>query len=214
MQTTLYPFHSVRLGFALVALFLSAPMAQSAMLPGSQPKEYPANPAKHVVSIKRVSSDEAGAKLIAAAEAVAHSGLSPAPTDKGEPRLEAPPKDQWWHKEDLGIKIPFAITAGAVTYYSDLVTGYGKVAMKRYTEPSSSFSYEAKVAKQAEFSIDGKTFKDVSVVTLEIKFSENFAATVTEGLSFQKNRTVVFDSAGKVLHVSGDGPTETMILAI
>ena len=184
------------------------------MAPGSEPKDWPANPEKHVVSIKRVSADETEAKLIDAAESLEHDGIGPDPVTPGEPRLATPPKGQWWHKEELGIKIPFAITKDTIAYYSDLVTGYGKQAAKRYMEPNSNFTYEAKVAKQAEFSIDGKTFKDVSVVTMEMKFSENFAATVTEGLSFDKRRTVVFDGDGKVLHVSGDGPTEAAILAI
>jgi hypothetical protein len=199
---------------AVLALVISAVPGRAAMLPGSETKEWPANPAKHVVSIKRVSANEAEAKLIAAAEGLQHEGISPAPATPGEPRIEAPPKNQWWHQEELGIKIPFAITGEAVTYYSELVAGYGKTAMKRYSEPNSNFSYEVRVAKLAEFSIEGKVFKDVSVVTMEMKFNENFAATVTEGLGFEKSRTVVFDGAGKVLHVSGDGPTGTQILAI
>lgn len=184
------------------------------MAPGSEPKDWPANPEKHVVSIKRISTDEAGAKLIAAAEEVKHDGIGPDPVEPGEPRTATPPEGQWWQKEELGIKIPHAITKDAIAYYSELVTGYGKQAAKRYMEPSSNFTYEAKVAKQAEFSIDGKTFKDVSVVTMEMKFNQNFAATMTEGLSFEKRRTVVFGGDGKVLHVSGDGPTEAAILAI
>jgi hypothetical protein len=184
------------------------------MAPGSEPKDWPANPKRHVVSVKRISTDEAGAKLIAAAEELPHDGIGPDPVEPGEPRLETPPKEQWWQKEELGIKIPFAITKDAIAYYSELVTGYGKQATKRYMEPSSNFTYEAKVAKQTEFSIDGKTFKDVSVVTMEMKFMESFAATTTEALSFEKRRTVVFDGDGKVLHVSGDGPTEAAILAI
>lgn len=33
-------------------------------------------------------------------------------------------------------------------------------------------------------------------------------------MSFQKERVVILDAKGKVLHISGDGPTEVAILAI
>ena len=214
MKSNFLPSRFVPTYSFLACLLVSASFGWSAIEAGSEPKEWPANPAKHVVSIKRISSDETGAKLIAAAEGLMHDGIEPEPKGEGEPRPGAPPKGQWWEKEELGIKIPFAITSDAVTYYSNLIATYGKQAAKRYSEPNSSFVYEAKVEKHPAFEIEGKSFKDVSVVTLRIQFRQNFAASVTEGLSFEKTRTVVFDRDGKVVHVSGDGPTEVAILAI
>ena len=52
------------------------------------------------------------------------------------------------------------------------------------------------------------------MVTLKLTFDQNFAATQTEGMHFEKKRVVVLDGKGKVLHISGDGPTEVPILAI
>jgi hypothetical protein len=65
-----------------------------------------------------------------------------------------------------------------------------------------------------EFTLDGKSFKNVHVVTLKLTFSQNFAATGTEGMHFEKKRIVVLDNDGKVLQVFGDGSTEVPILAI
>ena len=65
-----------------------------------------------------------------------------------------------------------------------------------------------------EFKLGDKTFNDVHVVTLKLTFEQNFAATGTEGMHFEKERVVVLDAEGKVLHISGDGPTEVPIMAI
>ena len=91
---------------------------------------------------------------------------------------------------------------------------YGKQALKRYAEPSSSLDYQAGVKFHNAFKLDDTDFRDVHVVTLKLTFSENFTATTTEAMRFQKERVVILDAGGKVLHVSGDGPTEVPILAI
>ena len=83
----------------------------------------------------------------------------------------------------------------------------------RFTQ-SVFLRYHASVRFHEDFMLDDKGFKGVHVVTLKLDFAQNFAATQTEGMSFQKKRVVVLDGAGKVLHVSGDGPTEVPVLAI
>lgn len=49
---------------------------------------------------------------------------------------------------------------------------------------------------------------------MKLTFDQNFAATTTEGMHFEKERLVVLDATGRVLHIAGDGPTETAILAM
>ena len=187
-------------------------LATAAVTAGSMPKEWPANPAKHNVVSRREAANAKETAMIAAAEAAQPSkeALSKAAGDAGVPTGNK----VWWYEEKLGIRIPCAITFDAVAYYSDLVAGYGKRALKRYLEPSSSLDYHAGVKFHTAFKLDGKDFKDVHVVTLKLAFSENFAASTTEGMRFQKERVVVLDAAGKVLHIAGDGLTEVLILAI
>jgi hypothetical protein len=120
----------------------------------------------------------------------------------------------WWYKAELGIRIPYAITADAVTYYSGLIAKYGKQAFKSYAEPSSKLDYHAGVTFHKEFMIDGNNFKEVHVVTLKLIFDQNFAASQTAGMHIQKERVVILDNAGKVLHISGDGPTEVPIMML
>lgn len=215
-----------RLPCALMLSLALAHAAAAAMLPDSQPKDWPANPAKHRVTVSRKAADEKQAAMIAAAEAAQPSKealrLAAEARDRNDPTGLAQPQEAllpagdkvWWDKEIYGIRIPCAITADAVTYYSDLVKKYGKQELKRYIEPSSSLDYLATVAFHKEFTHDGQTFKEVHVVTMKLTFSQNFVATMTEGMHFQKDRVVILDAKGKVLLITGDGPTEVPILAI
>jgi len=186
--------------------------AIAAVTPDSTPKDWPADPKKHQVTIRREARDDAERRLIATAEAA----LPPAADVRkaaGEAKL--PDTDKlWWYKEELGLRIPYAITSDAVAYYTDLVKTYAKQTFNRYVEPSSRIEYQASVKSHAEFTHDGKSFRDVRVVTLKLSFTQNFCATGTEGMSFTKERVVVLDAKGTVVHITGDGPTETPILAI
>jgi hypothetical protein len=196
------------------------------MLPDSKPKDWPADPTKHVVNIRREAADEKQSAMIAAAEAAQPSkeALRKAadasdpndPLGLAQPKEAQPPTGDkvWWYKEQLGIRIPYAITADAVAYYSELVGKYGKQALNRFMQPSSRLDYHAGVKFHKEFKLDDKTFNDVHVVTLKLIFSQNFVASQTEGMQFEKERIVILDDKGKVQHISGDGPTEVPILAI
>lgn len=198
-------------GVLTLCLALIQPAA-AAVEEGTRPKDWPANPAKHQITVRREAADKKQAAMIAAAEAAQPSNkvLLQAAGAAG-----LPPGDKvWWYKEELGIRIPCAITADAIAYYSDLVGKYGKQDLKRYAEPSSRLDYHASVAFHNKFEHQGQTFKDVHVVTLKLTFSQNFVATQSEGMQFQKDRTVILNAEGKVLHITGDGPTEVPILAI
>ena len=218
----------IRLASALLAWITFTGLATaSPPAPGFEPKEWPANPAKHQVVIRRDAADKQQAAMIAAAEMAQPSAetlrqAAEARDDRNDPLGLAQPKEAkapvgdkvWWYKKQLGIRIPCAITADAVTYYSDLVGKYGNQLLKRYTEPNSRLDYRAGVEFHKAYKLADKTFNDVHVVTLKLTFDQNFAATATEGMHFQKERVVVLDAMGKVLHISGDGPTEVPILSI
>ncbi len=104
----------------------------------------------------------------------------------------------------MGVRIPCAITAEAVAYYKDLVNKYRKQTVKRH---------QASTIFKKEFIIDGKTFNDVNLITLKLAFNQSFCASGTEGMHIKKERIVIVDDAGIVLHISGDGPTGVPIFA-
>ncbi len=225
-HTVMFLHNFLRSVCLLVALVLSSFSTASAVVtPDSKPKDWPANPAKHQVVIRRDATDKQQAAMIATAEAAQPSQemlrqTAEARDDRNDPlvllpKAKAPFVDKvWWYKEQLGIRIPCAITADAVTYYSDFVGKNGKQVLKRYIEPSSRLDYQAGVKFHQEFKLGDKTFAGVNVVTLKLTFAQNFVATGTAGMHFEKERIVVLDAAGKVLHISGDGPTEVPILMI
>ncbi len=183
---------------------------QAAVLEGSEPKEWPADPASHVVKIKRTITEADDAKWITAAENI--------PADAAAVRAAALQHDanaavgekEWWYMESEDVKIPFALTGDTVTFYSGLVTGYGMQKAQRFIKPSSHFSYNATVSQQDKFTLDEKTFQNVTVVTLRMKFRYESDRSI----SLSKQRVVVFNKDGKALHVSGDGKTQVKISVI
>ncbi|QOV91053.1 hypothetical protein [Humisphaera borealis] len=215
-----FAFYSI----GLLAWNRLAGVCAASVVPGTMPKEWPANAAKHQVVIRRDAKGKEQAAAIAAAEAARPSAETLRQAAEAGDRNDAPglanPKEAkaddkaWWYREQLGIRIPCAITGDAVTYYSELVEKYGKQVVKRYTEPNSRVEYHASVKFHKQFKLADKTFNEVHVVTMKLTFDQNFAATTTEGMHFEKERLVVLDATGRVLHIAGDGPTETAILAM
>jgi hypothetical protein len=197
--------------FSLFGLVLVAALP-AAVVPGAEPKKWPATAERHKVVVTREAVTEADRRLIAAAEA-AQPPRAEVQKAAGETKLPAS-GPLWWYKEQLGLRIPYALTGEAVTYFTELVRKYGKESFTRYSEPSSRVAYTAKVAEHESFTHGKETFANVRVVTLKLEFGQNFCATGTEGLAFTKERTVIFDTAGALLLIIGDGPTETPILAI
>ena len=174
------------------------------MLPGAETKEWPANPAAHVVKIERTFQNEAEAALITAAENVAPDEKSLLEAAKKQNEAAQLIAKQWWDHEVLDVKIPFALTTDAIAYYTQLVEGFGKLQLNRYSAPTSHFRYLAKVAKHESFELDGKEFTNVSVVTLSMSFQQSYVTATTAGMSFTKKRVVVFDAQGKCIYISGD----------
>lgn len=205
---------SIRFLAFLLPVFFALP-AHSAMLAGSRPKEWPASAEHHKVAIQREAAGDQEKQLIAAAEKSLPDAAALAKSaGKDDTGISKPQSGAWWNKEVLGIRIPYALTADAVAYYSELVNGYGKQKLVRFVQPSSEFSYHAKVTTHAAFDLNGKSVQNVTVVTMTMKFRQHFTATVAEGFSFEKSRTVVFDKDGKILGVQGDGDVEVPVMAM
>lgn len=180
----------------IFALVFSMSCILASIVPGSVPKDWPANPKRHVVSLSRTPGDEASLKRITLAEN--------APTGT----------NAWSSGTQLGIRLPFALTPPALEYYEALVRGYQKRSWKTFIEPRSLMDYSAAVSHHETFERDGKKFQEVDVVELKLVFHADFTQEGTQGVHFTKTRTVVLDRKGTVIAVFGDGPTEAPVLAI
>lgn len=179
------------LGFLFSLMVLVADI-----VPGSAPKNWPANPQRHGIQLKRTPEDEASLKKIALAE-VAPSGTN-----------------AWSRGSQLGIRLPFSLTRDALEYYEGVVRGYQKRSWKTYIEPRSGVDYTATVSHKNTFERDGRSFREVDVVEMTLSFHAEFTEEGTQGVHFKKSRTVVLDAKGRVVAVFGDGPTEAPVLAI
>lgn len=197
----------------LLPIFLALPV-HSAPRAGSKSTEWPAAPEHHTIRIQRDAGSEGDEKLIAAAEKSQPDPSALLEAMRKESADANPQPGQWWNKEVRGVRIPYAITDGAVEYYSDLVKGYGAQKLVRYAQPGSSFTYQAKVAKHASYEVDGKNLTNVFVVTLSLSFQQKFTATVADAFGFEKERVVVFDENGKVIHIRGDGDIRVPVLSM
>jgi hypothetical protein len=170
--------------------------SHAAPLPGGQAKEWPASPSQHTIVVKRNATELPQQRLIAAAEAL------------------APRTGPWWDQELRGVRIPVALTAEAVAYYTALVTQHQAETWVRHARPASSFLYEATATHHDTFSTDGRDFTNVTVVSMRMKFHQRFTATPSEGFGFEKRRLVLFDHEAKIVHVAGDGPITVPVLTL
>ena len=180
----------------IIAFLLSMVALEASVVPGSTPKDWPANPQRHGIQLKRTPEDEASLKKIALAEN-AMSGTN-----------------AWSRGSKLGIRLPFSLTRDALEYYEGLVRGYQKRTWKTYVEPKSGIDYTATVSHKDSFERDGRSFREVDVVEMKLSFHADFTEEGTQGVHFEKSRTVVLDAKGRVVAVFGDGPTFAPVLAI
>lgn len=114
----------------------------------------------------------------------------------------------WWYSSFDGVRMPYALTNGAVNYYLELMrsfmkgdfSGSSKIAMT-----TASLKYTAAVTKHEVWKFQGREFRDATVVEMKLDWSQYCGSLCAMG--FTKHRFVVFDKAGNVKAVIGDGPT-------
>lgn len=111
----------------------------------------------------------------------------------------------WWVRTFDGIRIPQAITRDAVVYYLDLSRAFQSGDFSGSIQQiSSRFTYRADLTWQESYSLDGRSYRNVLVATMDLSWS-NYCGSLC-ALSFSKRRVVVMDPRGTILRVSGDGP--------
>ena len=182
----------LRIAWVVLCVILAA-RAFGAMVAGSEPKDWPANPERHTISVTREADDEEGRKMIAAAEAA------------------LPETGTWWVEKDgqpvltLGLKTLCAITKGALEYYEAKIREYQKKDWRWYTEPSSSLVYKAAVKHEEKYSVNGTDFADVYVVKMDLTLSFSHVEDPSAGVTMHKTRTVVLDRNSVPQVIDGDG---------
>lgn len=126
---------------------------------------------------------------------------------------EIPEEPLWWYDTFDDVRIPYAITAEAIEYYSDLVDQWQEEADADcpwcVTWLSCSLEYVADIEYHETYENEGETFSDVYVVTMNLHWGAYCGPVCAHW--FEKDRTVVLTPDGEVLNVFGDGPTSFIV---
>jgi hypothetical protein len=125
------------------------------------------------------------------------------------PRAPSFPEDElWWYTTFDDVRIPFAITAGAVEYYIRKMEELERLGLPpepRNAAPHGDLVYGAQVERRSVHEVEGQRFENVWVVTMNLQLKLHFGSLAA--LDFFKERVVVLGHDRRVLAVLGDGPT-------
>lgn len=118
----------------------------------------------------------------------------------------------WWYATFDGVRIPFAITADALTYYVNVIKAFeagdfadsdGINMLKAYVK------YEASVEYAEVYQLGESVHHDVALVQMKLSWSQYCGPECAMG--FFKNRTVVFSASGDLIEVLEDGSTQYVV---
>lgn len=189
--------------FTVICLAATNAKAES---PTFQPPDQSSIQGEHHISIKRTfASDDLG-KFIAAAESLMpeRAEVLGKLTPRGKEAMERlQPKDLWWYESVDETLIPYALTGGCLTHLTERSKAFVKSVAegkRMLGSGSSRLIYTATAVHQEQFELEGQKFRNVTVVTLSLKWSQR-------AMWFSKERVVVFDDKGNPVKVFHDGTT-------
>ena len=164
---------------------------------------------KHEVKIVRRFADEKEEKLLQIAEATYPTDSQVREHSKRPPEAGRGNERLWWCSSFDGVRIPFAITRGAVAYYLDVSTEFSKRKARDPFMKSSGLTYSASLAPKETHRVGTSEFTNVYVVSMELGWSQYCGPLCA--MAFQASRKVVLNEAGKVLAVENDTCPPTIV---
>ena len=179
-----------------------------------RPIEVEETSGEFTCSIRRTFPDSTGARLLGIAEAAYPSretliriALDNA-YEMGSDTSRAP---LWWCQGPAESRIPYAVTAGALSHYLKLTELYRERMFRRAgTRPIywSELAYRATIARREQFTLGSVEYHDVYVaqLTLAWVYDDGTFTPYTQG-----HRVVVLGPTGEILAVEGDGAAEEKV---
>ena len=167
---------------------------------------------RYQAKVSRQFGNEMEERLLQIAEAVYPPEHKIKETSGDDSKVDTPNERRWWTDSVDKVRIPYAITKGAVSYYLDVTAEFRKdkprePVWEKFTE--SSFEYSATVTPKASYVIGNSRFSDVYVVSMRLVWWQSCGNLC--GLQFTTSRTVVLSKDGKVLSVNNDGDAQVSI---
>jgi hypothetical protein len=168
--------------------------------------------------IVRTARDPGEVQLIESAERLTPDRITILRADSGEtrgPLLEslsraaAVPGDRWWYTAFDSTWTPFAVTGAAVTYY----LGRLRVLSERdglFAEklPAGAAKHHGELRYTASVS-RADSAGVAYVVHLTLRWS--YWCGMLCAMHFEQTRLVLFDAAGKIIRVQGDGKPSVIV---
>ena len=164
---------------------------------------------KHEVKIVRRFADEREERLLQIAEATYPAESQVKEHSKRPPEAGQANERLWWCSSFDGVRIPFAITKGAVAYYLDVSTEFGKTKARDPFMKSSHLTYSASLARKETYRVGTSVFTNVYVVSMELGWSQYCGSLCA--MAFGASRKVVLNEEGKVLAVENDNCAPTIV---
>jgi len=166
------------------------------------------------LSLTRTFSDSTGERLLGIAEATyppRNLLVRLAVQNAYEMGPDTASVPVWWAKGVEEARIPYAVTAGAVQHFANLIDLYRKGAFQEAgTEPlfSARLVYHASLAPRDTFAVKGKLYTSVYVAHLSLMWT--YDDGTFEPLVVAR-RVVVLTRDGVVLQIEGDGLTRESV---
>lgn len=170
---------------------------------------------RYGVEIVRDYENHQQAKLISLAERTqpSHDAVAAkTASEGGSSPATAAGENLWWYTTFDGIRIPYAVTSDALSYYTAVIDSFMAgdfSATNGLTMKKAFLKYEAHVQEQAEYPLGGDTLTGVSVVHMTLSWSQYCGPECA--MAFFKERTVIFDQHGDIIAVLDDGETDYVV---
>jgi hypothetical protein len=165
-------------------------------------------------AVSRVFTDSTGARLLAIAEAIyppRRQLVRMAVENRYEMGPDTAGVPLWWANGVGQARIPYAITAGAVEYFENLIDLYRKGAFQEAgTEPlfSARLLYRANATLRDTVTVGRTLFRGVYVTHQELVWTYDDGAFDPLVVG---RRVVVLTREGNVLEIEGDGATRESV---
>jgi len=166
------------------------------------------------LAVSRVFADTTGARLLAIAEATYPPRallVQMAVQNRYEMGPDTAAVPLWWAKGVGQARIPYAVTAGTVEYFENLIDLYRKGAFQEAgTEPlfSARLLYRANATLRDTVTVGRTLFRSVYVTHQELvwTYDDGTFDPLVVG-----RRVMVLSREGKVLVIEGDGATRESV---
>jgi len=188
----------------------------AAAAPGFDPPDVEWSEGDLSVRIVRDVAGPEQAALLRAAEALDPPREDVLALIASRPRFvvrDAPPDGPlWWVSAFDGVRIAYAVTDDALAYYAATARAFadGDFSATAGIEMTmGGLQYEASVGHEERFERDGRSFENVDVVRMTLRWFQYCGGECAMG--FEKERVVVFDASGVMLAVFGDGMVDVLV---